>query len=397
MRILITGASGFMGKNLGAALQNIRQGKDGTHPDLAVEELYLYDRSSPGELLEEACRQADFVFHLAGVNRPRRAEEFMEGNAAFTALVLDTLERWGNTCPVMLASSVQAAMTGRFRDSEYGRSKQAAEELVFAHEARTGARALVYRLPNVFGKWCRPDYNSVVATFCGRVARDLPIEVHDPDTELELLYIDDLLEELLLALEGREHHRGESDGCPGGHYCAAPITHRITLGRLAALLEHFREQSRTLTVPTLPQESLEGKLYATYISYLPREKVSYPLQTHADSRGSFTRLLTPDGGGQISVNITRPGAVKGQHWHHTKWEIFVVVSGEGLIRMRRIGTGEVLEFPVSGRKLQAVYMLPGYTHSLINCSQTQDLVTVMWASEPFDPAHPDTFYEEVER
>ena len=399
MNILVTGAAGFVGKNLTAALQNIREGKDKTHPGLEIGELFLYDIDSPQELLEEGCRKADFVFNLAGVNRPQNQEEFMQGNFGFASTLLDTLKKYGNTCPVMLSSSIQATLLGRYAGSEYGKSKKAGEGLFFSYAQQTGAKVLVYRFPNLFGKWCRPNYNSAVATFCNNIANDLPIVVNDPSTELELLYIDDLIDEMIAALQGREH-RCEFDGvgtvlCENGRYCAAPVTHRVTLGRIVELLEVFKNQSSTLVMPEIPHHSFEKKLYSTYLSYLPKEKVSFPLKMNVDNRGSFTELLRTEKCGQFSVNISKPGITKGQHWHHTKWEFFIVVSGHGLIQMRKIGSDEVLNFEVSGEKIEAVHMLPGYTHNIINLSGTQDLVTVMWANEQFDPNKPDTFFEKV--
>ncbi|MBR6792913.1 MAG: capsular polysaccharide biosynthesis protein CapF [Clostridia bacterium] len=398
MKILITGAAGFVGKNLVAALQNIRDGKDRTR-SVSVEELYLYDVDTPRSVLEEGCREADFVFHLAGVNRPQDPREFMVGNFGFTSELLELLKKHNNTCPVMVSSSIQATLIGRY-DSDYGRSKKAGEELLFAYGEEVGAPVLVYRFPNLFGKWCRPNYNSAVATFCHNIANDLPVTVNDPAVELELLYIDDLLTELLDALEGRAH-RCEFDGIrtvlkEDGRYCAAPISHRVTLGEIVELLHAFAEQPKTLLMPEIPEGSFAKKLYSTYLSYLPREKVAFPLKMNVDPRGSFTELLRTVSGGQVSVNISKPGITKGQHWHHTKWEFFMVVSGRGLIQMRRIGDGEVLNFEVSGEEIQAIHMLPGYTHNIINLSETEDLVTVMWANEPFDPAHPDTFFEAVE-
>ena len=399
MNILITGAAGFVGKNLTAALQSIRDGKDRTHPGLNIGELYLYDVDSPAEVLEQGCQKADFVFHLAGVNRPQNPREFMQGNFGFTDTLLQTLRRYSNTCPVMLSSSIQATLIGRY-DSDYGRSKKAGEELIFAYGAETGARVLVYRFPNLFGKWCRPNYNSAVATFCNNIAGDLPITVNDPSVELELLYIDDLVDEMIAALEGREH-RCEFDGirtvlCGDGRYCAAPVTHHVTLGRIVELLQSFHDQPRTLLMPEIPAGSFAKKLYSTYLSYLPREKIAFPLKMNTDPRGSFTELLRTANCGQFSVNISKPGITKGQHWHHTKWEFFIVVSGHGLIQMRRVGSDEVLNFEVSGEKIEAIHMLPGYTHNIINLSQTEDLVTLMWANELFDPNKPDTFYEVVE-
>ena len=399
MNILITGAAGFVGKNLTAALQSIKDGKDKTHPALSLGELYLYDIDSPAELLEEACQKADFVFNLAGVNRPQSPEEFMQGNFGFASLLLDTLKKHHNTCPVMASSSIQATCIGRY-DSDYGRSKKAGEELMFAYGEETGAKVLVYRFPNLFGKWCRPNYNSAVATFCNNMANDLPITVNDPSVQLELLYIDDLIDEMLCALEGQEH-RCEFDGIntvltEGGRYCAAPVTHKVTLGEIVSLLEAFRDQPTTLTMPEIPHNSFAKKLYSTYLSYLPKEKVSFPLRMNVDARGSFTELLSTEKCGQFSVNISKPGITKGQHWHHTKWEFFIVVSGHGLIQERKIGSDEVLNFEVSGEKIEAIHMLPGYTHNIINLSETEDLVTVMWANECFDPNKPDTFFEVVE-
>jgi len=392
MKILVTGAAGFVGKNLTAALQAIKDGKDRRFPGLQIEQLYLYDLNSPKELLETGCREADFVFHLAGVNRPQNTEEFMQGNFGFTSTLLETLKKQGNTCPVMVSSSIQATCIGRY-DSEYGRSKKAGEELVFAYGKETGAKVLVYRFPNLFGKWCRPNYNSAVATFCNNMANDLPITVSDPAVELELLYIDDLVEEMIAALQGKEHRCEipESEA-----YCAVATTHRATLGEIVALLESFKAQPETLTIPEIPQNSFAKKLYSTYLSYLPKEKVAFPLKMNTDARGSFTELLRTEKCGQFSINISRPGITKGQHWHHTKWEFFIVVAGHGLIQQRRIGSDEILNFEVSGEQIQAVHMLPGYTHNIINLSDTQDLVTVMWANECFDPDKPDTFFEVVE-
>ena len=399
MKILITGAAGFVGKNLTAALQAIGDGKDRRFPGLQIEKLYLYDIDSPADVLEEGCREADFVFNLAGVNRPQNTEDFMQGNFGFASTLLETLKKYHNTCPVMISSSIQATCIGRY-DSEYGRSKKAGEELVFAYGAETGAKVLVYRFPNLFGKWCRPNYNSAVATFCNNIANDLPITVNDPAVELELLYIDDLVEEMIAALQGNEH-RCEFSGIDtvltdDGRYCAVPTTHRVTLGQIVSLLDSFKAQPQTLLMPEIPQGSFAKKLYSTYLSYLPKEKVAFPLKMNVDSRGSFTELLRTEKCGQFSINISKPGITKGQHWHHTKWEFFIVVAGRGLIQMRRIGSDEVLNFEVSGEKIQAVHMLPGYTHNIINLSDTEDLVTVMWANECFDPSKPDTFFEVVE-
>ena len=399
MNILITGAGGFVGRNLTAALTCIKDGKDRTRPNLQIGELYLYDIDTPASVLDEACEKADFVIHMAGVNRPQNPEEFMQGNFGFTSTLLEKLKAYGNTAPVVLSSSIQATCIGRY-DSDYGRSKRAGEELLFAYGEETGAKVLVYRFPNLFGKWCRPNYNSAVATFCNNIANDLPIQVNDRAIGLELLYIDDLIEEMLDALEGKEH-RCEFDGIDtvmraDGRYCAAPVTHKVTLGEIVDLLEAFKAQPATLQMPSIPTGSFAKKLYSTYLSYLPKEKVSFPLKMNVDDRGSFTELLRTADCGQISVNISKPGITKGQHWHHTKWEFFIVVAGHGLIQMRKIGSDEVLNFEVSGAKIEAIHMLPGYTHNIINLSDTEDLVTVMWANEPFDPGHPDTFFEKVE-
>ena len=399
MKILVTGAKGFVGKNLCAALKNIRDQKDKTRPELSIDEIFEYDLDTAPERLDEYCAKTDFVFHLAGVNRPQNAEDFMKGNFGFTSLLFDTLKKQGNTCPVMISSSIQATCIGRY-DSDYGRSKKAGEELSFAYGEETGVEVLVYRFPNLFGKWCKPNYNSAVATFCHNMARDLPITVNDRNASLELLYIDDLVTEMLDALEGKEH-RCTFDGlqtvpCADGKYCAAPVTHRVTLGEIVDLLDAFKAQATTLMMPEIPANSFAKKLYSTYLSYLPKEKVSFPLKMNEDARGSFTELLKTENCGQFSVNISKPGITKGQHWHNTKWEFFIVVAGHGLIRQRKIGTDEVLEFEVSGEKIEAVHMLPGYTHNIINLSETDNLVTVMWANELFDPKHPDTFFEVVE-
>ena len=400
MNILVTGAKGFVGKNLCAALKNIRDGKDRTRPDLHIDEVFEYDLDTPKEKLDESCERADFVFHLAGVNRPKDNAEFMQGNFGFSSVLLDTLKRHKNTCPVMLSSSVQATLIGRYGQSDYGRSKLAGEELFFSYAEETGVRVFVYRFPNLFGKWCRPNYNSAVATFCSNMANDLPITVNDRNTELELVYIDDLVTEMLDTLEGKAH-RCDYDGLnpvpsESGKYCYVPVSHKETLGHIADLLETFKNQQKTLVMPEIPSGSFEKKLYSTYLSYLPKEKVAFPLKMNADARGSFTELIRTEKCGQVSVNISKPGITKGEHWHNTKWEFFIVVSGHGLIRERKIGTDEILDFEVSGEKIEAVHMLPGYTHSIINLSDTEPLVTVMWANEAFDADHPDTFGEKVE-
>lgn len=406
MNILITGAAGFVGKNLVMSLKNIRDGKDRTRPKLDIEEIYEYDIHTEPELLKEYCEKTDFVFNLAGVNRPKDNEEFMKGNFGFATTLLDTLKQYQNTCPVMLSSSIQATLLGRYAGSDYGRSKLAGEELFFRYGEETGAKVLVYRFPNLFGKWCRPNYNSAVATFCYNLANDLPIQVNDPSVELELLYIDDLITEMLDALEGKEHHC-EFEGVEAverkdGRYCFAPVTHKAALGYIVELLESFQEQPKTLVMPEISENSFAKKLYSTYLSYLPKEKAAFPLKMNMDDRGSFTELLKTEKCGQFSVNISKPGITKGQHWHHSKWEFFIVVSGHGLIQQRKVGADEngnpypVLNFEVSGEKIEAVHMLPGYTHNIINLSETENLVTVMWANELFDPAHPDTFFEKVE-
>ena len=398
MRVLVTGAKGFVGKNLVAALKNIKDGKDRTHPEIIIDEVYSYDIDSSAELLEEACKNADFVFNLAGVNRPQNAEEFMQGNFGFASTLLDTLQKYNNTCPVVLSSSIQATLVGRY-DSDYGRSKKAGEDLFFEYSEKTGAKVLVYRFPNLFGKWCRPNYNSAVATFCNNIANDLEITVNDPSVQLELLYIDDLIDEMFAAIEGKEHHcefKGiDTVLCDDGKYCAAPITHKVTLGEIVELLESFKNQPQTLLMPEIPYNSFAKKLYSTYLSYLPKEKAIFDLKMNCDDRGSFTELLKTEKCGQFSVNISKPGITKGQHWHHTKWEFFIVVSGHGLIQMRKIDSDEVLNYEVTGDKIQAIHMLPGYTHNIINLSETENLVTVMWANEQFDPSHPDTFFEVV--
>lgn len=398
MNILVTGAKGFVGQNLVAALKNLKDGKDRTRP-LKIEKIFEYDIDTDPALLNDYCAQADFVFHLAGVNRPKNNEEFMAGNFGFASTLLETLKKHRNTCPVMLSSSIQATLQGRYAESDYGRSKLAGEELFFNYAEQTGAKVLVYRFPNLFGKWCRPNYNSAVATFCYNTAHDLPLTVNDPATELELLYIDDLLFEMLDALAGNEHHCSfngvQTVLCQNGRYCAAPVTHRVTLGEIVRLLEQFKAQPQTLFMPEIPQNSFAKKLYSTYLSYLPAEKAAFNLKMNVDDRGSFTEFLKTKNCGQFSVNISKPGITKGQHWHHTKWEFFIVVSGHGLIEQRKVGSSEVLRFEVSGAQIQAVQMLPGYTHNIINLSKTEDLVTLMWANEPFNPNRPDTFFEPV--
>lgn len=400
MKILVTGAKGFVGKNLVANLRNIKDGKNKTRPALAIDEIFEYDIDTDKALLDTFCAEADFVFNLAGVNRPQNPEEFMQGNFGFGSLLLDTLKKHGNRAPVMLSSSLQATLIGRYADGEYGKSKKAGEELFLAYGEETGAPVYVYRFPNLFGKWCRPNYNSAVATFCHNTANDLPITVSDPAILLELLYIDDLVENMLDLLEGKVS-RCEYEGLDpvareDGRYCYVPVTHKVTLGEIVSLLESFRAQSQTLVMPEIPAGSFAKKLYSTYLSYLPREKAAFPLKMNVDARGSFTELLKTEKCGQFSVNISLPGITKGQHWHNTKWEFFIVVAGHGLIQQRKLGSDEVLNFEVSGEKIQAVHMLPGYTHNIINLSQTENLVTVMWANENFDPNKPDTFFEVVE-
>ena len=436
MKILVTGAKGFVGKNLCAQLNNIKDGKC-VIPGLTqsvipgsdrvsnpIDEVYEYDIDSTVEDLDKYCSDCDFVFNLAGVNRPQTPEEFMQGNFGFASLLLDTLKKHGNTCPVMISSSIQATLAGRFGTSEYGRSKKAGEELMFDYEKETGAKVLVYRFPNLFGKWCRPNYNSAVATFCNNIANDLPIQVNDRSVEMELLYIDDLVDEMIDALKGNEH-RCDYDGIdvipavipgstssvipgstssviPGstgdltGRYCYCPVTHKITLGEIVDLIYSFADQPKTLMIPEIPENSFAKKLYSTYLSYLPKEKVSFPLKMNVDDRGSFTELVHTLNCGQVSINISKPGITKGQHWHNTKWEFFIVVSGHGLIQQRRVGSDEVLNFEVSGDKIEAVHMLPGYTHNIINLSDTENLVTVMYCNEIFNPNKPDTYFEPVE-
>ncbi len=422
MKVLVTGAKGFVGKNLCAALKNIKDGKDKTHPGLTIEAVYEYDIDSKPEELDAWCKDCDFVFNLAGVNRPQNQEEFMQGNFGFASTLLDTLKKHGNRCPVMLSSSQQASLTGRFGNSEYGRSKKAGEDLFLDYErnflntnctndtnkdsldsrdscSKQKPRVLIYRFPNLFGKWCRPHYNSAVATFCNAFANDLPYTVNDPSVELELLYIDDLVDEMMACLEGKEHHC-EFVGLEvlpkeDGRYCYCPITHKITLGGIVDLLKSFAEQPKTLMIPEIPAGSFAKKLYSTYLSYLPKEKVAFPLKMNVDNRGSFTELVHTLNCGQVSINISKPGITKGQHWHNTKWEFFIVVSGHGLIQERKLGTDEIIEFEVTGDNIQCIHMLPGYTHNIINLSDTENLVTVMYCNEIFNPEKPDTFFEPV--
>lgn len=411
MKILVTGAAGFVGRNLVENLKNIRDGKNRTRPALKVEEIYEYDQNNKIEQLDEWCGKADFVFNLAGVNRPQDPKEFKEGNFGFASTLLSALKKHGNKCPVMLSSSLQATLAGRFGTSEYGLSKRDGEELFFNYAEETGVTVYVYRFPNLVGKWVRPNYNSAVGTFCNNIANDLPINVNDPSVELELLFIDDLIEEMYDAMEGHPHKAEypktgevvngvEYDGLTPmaikeGRYCYAPVTHKVTLGKIVDLLQTFHDQPQSLIMPTIAPGSFEKKLYSMYLSYLPREKVAFDLKMNCDDRGSFTELLKTTDHGQFSVNISKPGITKGQHWHNSKWEFFIVVAGHGLIQERKIGTDEVIEFEVCGEKIQAVHMLPGYTHNIINLSQTENLVTVMWANEIFDSNHPDTFFEQV--
>ncbi len=398
MNILVTGAKGFVGRNLCENFNNIRDGKDRTR-SFSIENVFEYDIDSTEAELDDYCSKADFVFNLAGVNRPKETSEFMSGNFGFASMLLDTLKKYGNKCPVMLSSSIQATLIGRYGESDYGKSKLAGENLFFDYGKETGAKVLVYRFPNLFGKWCRPNYNSAVATFCNNIANDLPIQVNDRNTELVLLYIDDLMEEMMSALSGCEHHC-EYEGLnpvekSDGKYCYVPVTHKVTLGEIVDTLESFKNQPQDIVMPEIPNDSFAKKLYSTYLSYLPKEKVAFPLKMNCDDRGSFTELLKTANCGQFSVNISKPGITKGEHWHNTKWEFFIVVSGHALIQERKIGTDEVLEFDVSGDNIQAVHMLPGYTHNIINLSETENLVTVMWANEQFDKNHPDTFAEKV--
>ena len=401
MKVLVTGAKGFVGKNLCAQLNNIKTGKVKCYGNLVIEEVFEYDLDSTPEQLDAWCKDCDFVFNLAGVNRPQDPKEFMEGNFGFATVLLNTLKKYKNNCPVMISSSIQATLAGRFGTSEYGKSKKVGEELMFQYGEETGAKVLVYRFPNLYGKWCRPNYNSVVATFCNNIANDLPITVNDPSVDMEFLYIDDLVEEMICALNGEEHHC-EFEGVetvlsPNGRYCTAPITHHVKLGEIVDLLYKFAEMPKTLMIPEIPAGSFAKRLYSTFLSYLPKEKVIFDLKMNVDNRGSFTELVHTINCGQVSINISKPGITKGEHWHHTKWELFIVVSGYGLIQLRNENdpNAEILEYEVSGDKIQSVIMLPGYTHNIINLSQTDDLVTVMWANEAFDPEHPDTFYEAV--
>lgn len=399
MKILVTGAKGFVGKNLVAQLKNIRDGKAKCYGDIAIEDIYEYDIDSTSEQLDCYCRDCDFVFNLAGVNRPKTQEEFMQGNFGFASELLECLKKHDNKCPVMISSSVQATLAGRFGNSEYGRSKKAGEELMFQYGKETGAKVLVYRFPNLYGKWCKPNYNSAVATFCYNIANDLPIQVNDPNVDMELLYIDDLVEEMICALKGEEHHC-EFDGVDtvfttDGRYCAASISHHVKLGEIVELLYKFADMPKTLTIPEIPADSFAKRLFSTYLSYLPKEKAVFDLKMNCDARGSFTELVHTLKCGQVSINISKPGITKGEHWHHTKWEQFIVVSGHGLIQLRKEGTDEVIEYEVSGEKIQSVIMLPGYTHNIINLSDTQNLVTVMYCNEIFNPDRPDTYYDKV--
>ena len=401
MKVLVTGAKGFVGKNLCAQLNNIKTGKVKCYGNLVIEEVFEYDLDSTPEQLDAWCKDCDFVFNLAGVNRPQDPKEFMEGNFGFATVLLNTLKKYKNNCPVMISSSIQATLAGRFGTSEYGKSKKVGEELMFQYGEETGAKVLVYRFPNLYGKWCRPNYNSVVATFCNNIANDLPITVNDPSVDMEFLYIDDLVEEMICALNGEEHHC-EFEGVetvlsPNGRYCTAPITHHVKLGEIVDLLYKFAEMPKTLMIPEIPAGSFAKRLYSTFLSYLPKEKVIFDLKMNVDNRGSFTELVHTINCGQVSINISKPGITKGEHWHHTKWELFIVVSGYGLIQLRNENdpNAEILEYEVSGDKIQSVIMLPGYTHNIINLSDTEELVTFMWANEPFDPNRPDTYFEEV--
>lgn len=387
LKILVTGANGFVGRNLVANLRTIQNGTNKTR-NIEVKEIFEYDIDTPKEKLEEYCQKCNFVFNLAGVNRPKDQCEFMQGNFGFAEQLLNTLKKYNNKCPVMLSSSIQATLQGRFANSEYGKSKLAGEELFFKYSQETGAKVLVYRFPNLFGKWCKPNYNSAVATFCYNISRNLPITISDPKNELELLYIDDLVDEMLNALENKEHRDGK--------YCYVPTTYKATLGEIVDLLKQFKQQPKTLQIPEIPNNSFAKKLYSTYLSYLPKEEICFPLKMNIDDRGSFTEILKTLNCGQFSVNVSKPGITKGQHWHNTKWEFFIVVSGKARIEQRKIGTDEVLTFDVSDDNIQAVHMLPGYTHNIINLSDTENLVTLMWANEQFNPNKPDTFFEKVQ-
>ena len=400
MKVLVTGAKGFVGKNLVESLKNLKDNKDRTRPELKIDEIYEYDKDTDSKLLDEFCKDCDFVFNLAGVNRPKDNYEFMEGNFGFASTLLDTLKKNNNKCPVMLSSSIQATLIGRYAESDYGKSKLEGEKLFFDYSKENNSKVLVYRFPNLFGKWCRPNYNSVIATWCYNIANDLELQVNDPNAELELCYVDDVVKEMIDALGENEHHC-HFDGVEAvedrdGIYCYVPTTHKVTLGRIVELLNSFKEQPTTLIVPEIPNNSFEKKLYSTYLSYLPKEKVKFELKMNCDDRGSFTELLKTANCGQFSVNISKPGITKGQHWHHSKWEFFIVVKGHALIQERKIGTEEIIEFDVSGDKIEAVHMLPGYTHNIINLSDSEELITLMWANELFDSNHPDTYGEVVQ-
>lgn len=402
MRILVTGAKGFVGKNLCTQLNNIKEGKANWYNlQEELEEIFEYDIDSTLEDLEHYCKEATFVFNLAGINRPQNPKEFMLGNFGFAGTLLDTLKKYGNTCPVMLSSSAQASLAGRFGNSEYGRSKKVGEDLFLQYGVETGAKVLIYRFPNIFGKWCKPNYNSVIATFCNNIVNDFPIQVNDYSVEMELLYIDDLVDEMIAALKGEEHHCEFEDleviPCTDGRYCYCPITHKTTLGAVADMIQSFASQTKTLMIPEIPENSLIKKLYSTYLSYFPKEKVAFPLNMNIDERGSFTELIHTLNCGQVSVNISKPGITKGQHWHHSKWETFIVVAGHGLIQLRKEGTDEVWNYEVSGEKIQAVHMLPGYTHNIINLSETEDLITVIYCNEIFNPSRADTYFDPVEK
>ena len=390
MNILVLGAEGFVGKNLVCALNNIKENKDRRYPEIVIDNIFTFDRSSSEAELEDFCRKADFVFNFAGVNRPENTDEFMQGNCTFLGRVLDILKDCGNACPIVLSSSIQASLEGRFADSPYGISKKAAEDLLISYSEQTSAKVMIYRFPNIFGKWARPNYNSAVATFCHNKANDLPITVNDESTELELLYIDDLIEEMLMCLISQEHHERKFS-----RFCKVGTTHKVTLGRIVKLLDSFRDFSESILMPEIPEGSFECKLFSTYLSYLPQDKASFGFNTRGDSRGSFTELIKSENCGQMSVNISLPGQTKGEHWHHSKWELFIVVSGKARIDVRKIGSDEVISYTVSGDDIKAVYMLPGYTHSITNLSETEKLVTLMWASEKFDESRPDTYFEKV--